>query len=349
MASMVSSSAAANASRVPSLSPSPSLSSSSSSSPRALFPTPYHWSPTPGRDQPIEMGLEPEHESQRSLQVEPARSQLGRRIRYTPEVKLQLMRLCIDNGARYLETTSEKEFWEFIRVRFASIMGPRSTDSAYSGDSIRKKVTSIIMERKAELATRELLSGVAIPATSDLEQAIDTWIELVDRRMEEKRQKLGEKGQVKLEKEMASIRRENLSKTLSQKRTYQEVAREVVDLTDSSQSQAKVSSTEIKRDKRRKIGKGWARGRQMEADELDRNKITAFFDSVQSMMKETLELFRTGITSTPNTSIPPPNPLAPPPNPLAPPPNFSAPPLNSSVPSPNLHNLLIQLHYPKLD
>ncbi|KAF8455067.1 hypothetical protein BDZ91DRAFT_746987, partial [Kalaharituber pfeilii] len=202
--------------------------------------------------------------------------------------------------------------------------------SIESGDAIKKKVNSFIIERKAELTARESLSGVAIPASTDLDQAIDAWIEVVERRTEVKQRKLGDKAQVKLEKEIASIRGDNLSKTLSQKRTYQEVVRQVVDLTESSQA---TSSTAAKRDKRRRIGQGWARGQQMEADKSESAKTTAFFDSVQSMMKETLDLFRASITSVPNTSVLPPNPSAPLPPSPAPLPNPSAPVPNPPAPS----------------
>ncbi|KAF8473509.1 hypothetical protein BDZ91DRAFT_714808, partial [Kalaharituber pfeilii] len=182
-------------------------------------------------------------------------------------------------------------------------------------DAIKKKVNSFIIERKAELTARESLSGVAIPASTDLDQAIDAWIELVERRTEVKQRKLGNKAQVKLEKEIASIRRDNLSKPLSQKHTYQEVVRQVMDLTESFQA---TSSTAVKRDKRRRIGQ------------------------VQSMMKETLDLFRASITSVPKTTVLPPNPSAPlPPSPVplppspAPLPNRSAPVLNPPAAIPN--------------
>ncbi|KAF8467852.1 hypothetical protein BDZ91DRAFT_723278 [Kalaharituber pfeilii] len=198
--------------------------------------------------------------------------------------------------------------------------------SIESEDAIKKKVNSFIIEQKAELTAQESLSGIAIPASTDLDQAINTWIEVVEYRTEVKQRKLGDKAQMKLEEEIASIRRDNMLKTLLQKHTYQKVVRQVMDLIESSQA---ISSPTAKRNKRRRIGQESA-------------KTKAFFDSVQSMMKETLDLFHASITSISNTSILPPNPLAPFPPSLAPflpspapLPRSSAPLPRSSAPLPN--------------
>lgn len=42
--------------------------------------------------------------------------------------------------------------------------------------SIRRKIAAMVEERKAALDARKLLSGVALPPVTDLEQAIDSWI-----------------------------------------------------------------------------------------------------------------------------------------------------------------------------
>ena len=50
-------------------------------------------------------------ESQSSIQIESRK-----RIHYTPQLKLQLIRLCIENGERFLAVDSEDEFWRDIQV-----------------------------------------------------------------------------------------------------------------------------------------------------------------------------------------------------------------------------------------
>ena len=43
---------------------------------------------------------------------------------------------------------------------------------------IRRKILSLVADRKATIKARARLSGVAIAATTDFEQALDTWVEL---------------------------------------------------------------------------------------------------------------------------------------------------------------------------
>ena len=58
-----------------------------------------------------------------------------KRIFYTEELKLQLVRLCINNRDRFLEPGSEAKFWQFMTVLFKDVTGYHSAD-------IRKKVIS---------------------------------------------------------------------------------------------------------------------------------------------------------------------------------------------------------------
>ena len=149
-----------------------------------------------------------------------------KRVHYTPELKLQLIRLCINNGERYLEPGSEIPFWQYISALFKDITGQQGAD-------VRKKVQSMVGDRKASIEAQKTLSGVAIAPITDLEQAINSWIKLINRRVET-RQEIKSKAsqEVKQEKENAEVRRGNMRKRLAKKREFQAVveAREIVDL-----------------------------------------------------------------------------------------------------------------------
>ncbi|KAF8415346.1 hypothetical protein EV426DRAFT_630077 [Tirmania nivea] len=191
-----------------------------------------------------------------------------KRITYTSELKLKLMQLCIENGDRYIETVPEDNFWSYIRTLFFSI----TELNTGNGSTIRRKVADIVSERKAIIAVQRAQSGVAVAPPTDLEQATDTWIEWMERRGEEKQAKSTQSTQIKQEKEKAAIKRQNLTKTLSEKQTFQEVA--TVDLTDS----------DTIRDKRRKTGKAWASGKDKEMQEN--------WDRLDHRDAETLALMR---------------------------------------------------------
>ncbi|KAF8434665.1 hypothetical protein BGX38DRAFT_1219010 [Terfezia claveryi] len=148
-------------------------------------------------------------------------------------------------------------------------------------------------KRKATIAVRCAQSGVAVAPPTDLEQAVDTWIEeWMERRGEEEQAKNAQSIQIKQEKEKAAIKPQNLTKTLSEKRTFQEVA--TLDLTDS----------DTVRDKRRKTGKAWASRKDKEMqenwDRLDRRD-----EETLALMRDILNaISATPATSSANTSIP---------------------------------------------
>lgn len=76
---------------------------------------------------------------------------------------------------------------------------------------------------------------MVVPSVTDLDQAIDIWIEICERRIE-KRETIkseGTLGEVQREKIISEVLSDNLTKRLSKKRDFQAVveAREVVDLT----------------------------------------------------------------------------------------------------------------------
>ncbi|KAF8434464.1 hypothetical protein BGX38DRAFT_1219473 [Terfezia claveryi] len=219
-----------------------------------------------------------EHEQQQQSKSE------RKRIRYTSQLKLKLIQLCIQNGDRYIETTPEEDFWSYIRTLFPSV----TECNTGNGSTIRRKVADIVSERKAAIAIRQTQSGVAIAPPTDLEQAIDTWIEWMDRRGEEKQAKIAHSTQIRQEKEKAAIKRQNLGKSLSEKRTFQEVA--AVDLTDG----------DTIRDKRRMTGQVWASGKDKEMqenwDRLDRRT-----EEMLALMRDILK----AISATPRTSASP--------------------------------------------
>ncbi|KAF8455124.1 hypothetical protein BGX38DRAFT_1258235 [Terfezia claveryi] len=167
-------------------------------------------------------------------QVEPEQAALQgipapkpKHFHYTPELKLQLIHLCIGNGDQYLEEPQEDPFWQYITAIFQQTSGNQ-------GACARKKVTAMVAERKSTLEARDMLSGVAIPPVTDLEQAIDAWIEICERRLETLESTKSEaSAETKKEKAISEMLRDNLTKRLSNKRRFQAIveAREVVDLT----------------------------------------------------------------------------------------------------------------------
>ncbi|KAF8454418.1 hypothetical protein BGX38DRAFT_1268017 [Terfezia claveryi] len=164
-----------------------------------------------------------EQPTQEQSQGEPSK----KRLHYTPQLKLQLICLCVENRERYIEESLETTFWQYISILFKEI-------SSHHGADVRKKVISMVSECKATLEARKQLSGVALPPVTDLEQAIDLWIELCERRTENKKNiKAEASAEVNNDKVIAEVMRDNLTKRLGKKHDFQAVveAREVVDLT----------------------------------------------------------------------------------------------------------------------
>jgi len=88
-------------------------------------------------------------------------------LHYTPELKLELIRLCINDTERYINEPAEVTFWQYMSALFKDVTN-------HQGADIRKKVASMVAECKATLDARKMLSGVALPPVTDLEQAIDS-------------------------------------------------------------------------------------------------------------------------------------------------------------------------------
>lgn len=159
-----------------------------------------------------------------------------KRVYYTPELKLQLIWLCINNGEQYiqeaLDSGSENTFWQHITLLFQESNGSQMQTA--SSITIRRKVLAMVDERKSGLQARRLQSGVALQPVTDLDQAIDSWIQICERRIDiREKNKVEASSEVKKEKLAAEVLRDNLSQRLSKKRDYQAVveAREEVDLT----------------------------------------------------------------------------------------------------------------------
>lgn len=87
-------------------------------------------------------------------------SQPAKRIHYTPQLKLQLIRLCIEHGERFLTVESEDEFWREIQALFGPMAGSTTIDRG----EIHRKVLSLVADKKATIKVRARLSGVAIAA-----------------------------------------------------------------------------------------------------------------------------------------------------------------------------------------
>ena len=242
--------------------------------------TPFDWSPSaspfPRQDEPSQD--EPGPSQERKYQ---------RRVRYTPELKLKLMQLCVEYQDRYLEMNSIDDFFRFIRTQFA----PHAGIEPIIGDGVqlRQKVKSMIADRQAAIARQKLQSGVAIAAT-DLDQAVDLWIELAERRKMERESKPTISAQAEEEKERAAIIRENLVKTLSDKRTFQEV------------SSIDVTEKDTKRDKRRKTGEAWAKGKEREQSDRGDALFGLITEMVSSVNKVTASLSVPPATSSANAA-----------------------------------------------
>ncbi|KAF8421900.1 hypothetical protein BGX38DRAFT_1279934 [Terfezia claveryi] len=166
-----------------------------------------------------------EHPTPEQLQAETSKT--TKRLHYIPQLKLQLICLCTNNGERYIEESLETTFWQYITILFKGI-------TSHQGADVRKKVMSMVSERKASLEARKQFTGVALPPVIDLKQAIDSWIEICERRAEKKKAIKSEASiEENKDKAIAEVMRDNLTKRLSKKRDFQAVveAREVVDLT----------------------------------------------------------------------------------------------------------------------
>lgn len=64
---------------------------------------------------------------------------------------------------------SEDEFWREIQALFGPMAGSTTIDRG----GIRRKVLSLVVDRKATIEARARPSGVAIAATTDFEQALE--------------------------------------------------------------------------------------------------------------------------------------------------------------------------------
>ena len=134
-----------------------------------------------------------------------------------------MIRLCINSTEQYCELNAGA-FWQYIVVLFQQQTGPKAGD-------LRKKVSSLITERQAVIRAQELQSGVAVASPTNLDKARDEWMEIIERRNEERKGQ--ETDDIKKEKAESEIKRYNLLHTISKKYTFNAVtdAHNTVDLT----------------------------------------------------------------------------------------------------------------------
>ena len=240
-----------------------------------------------------------------------------KRLHYTPELKLQLICLCINNSERYLQEALESAFWQYITASFKQITGHQEVD-------LWKKVSLLVSERKAEIDARKKSSGVALPPATDLEQAIDSWIEICERRAEVREAIKSEAStEVKKEKAIAEVLRNNLSKRLSKKRDFQAVVegRETVDLTAPG-------DVVHKRRQIRANLRTTARSSRDECRESMRDDLHKLTEVMINYMSNTIP---PSLPTPPSTSAPPPASTLPAFTP--PPPAFAPPPVSTPIPT----------------
>ena len=210
---------------------------------------PLHWSPTPPPERsgtPLERSRTPLELSENpKFKVKP---KSRRRVRYTPKMKLKLIQLCINNQDQYLEMNSIDEFFRFIRVHFAALACLQQV--TVDGSQLRQKVKTMIADRQAAITAYKMPSEVAI-TTTDLDQAVDIWIEVVECQKEEKDKPVS--SQAKVDNAKTAIVRENPVKSLSQKRTFVDLEDAPIDL-----------KADSKREQRRKTGTTWAKREEKE-------------------------------------------------------------------------------------
>jgi len=146
--------------------------------------------------------------------------------------------------------SSIDDFFRFIRAQFVILAG--FEQGAGEGFHLRQKIKAIVADRQAAIAAHKMQSGVAI-ATTDLDQAVDIWIEVVERRKEERDSARATSTQAEEERIKAEEVRESMVKSLSEKRTFEEVEDAGIDFMSDS-----------KREQRRKTGAARARGKEKE-------------------------------------------------------------------------------------
>lgn len=273
------------------------------------------------------------------------------RITWTSALLTTLVQIAAGNTKRYLEATRDADFWSHVRDQFAD------TTLQRPGVMISKKVSDLVEEHKKKMKKRAAASGIAVPAPTDLEQALENWIALVDRRKEERNQKKVEQDEkVKAEQEVYNRLRENTTKSLSEKRPLvfgalkTAIAPTVIDLDNDNDIQAtsqagatRATETEMLRTKRRRIKGAYGAAKLEEAADQTKEMIADLNAHEEAWLAKIDTLVANTTTMAADASTTPPwvtdlisavssssAPLAPPPPPL--PPQSLPPPQSPPAP-----------------
>ena len=78
-----------------------------------------------------------------------------------------------------MQEPREVGFWSYILLELNCANDLHAVD-------VRSRVNTMIQKRRQVIADLQRASGVAIAADSDLDQAMDEWIDIVDRKQLEK-------------------------------------------------------------------------------------------------------------------------------------------------------------------
>lgn len=116
-------------------------------------------------------------------------------------------------------------------LHFATIAGLDQV--AGGGTQLRQKVKTMVADWQATIAAHKLQSEVAI-ATMGLDQAVDLWTEVMERRKEGKDAKAAVSTQVEEEKLKAEVVRENFKSLVSHKRIFEELEDASIDFAKES-------------------------------------------------------------------------------------------------------------------
>lgn len=98
-----------------------------------------------------------------------------RGLRPSDEEKLVLFNSCLELQQQWLQGSNKEQFWQSVAQRFEA-----STGRQYRWESCRRTVNNEVKRRRGYLKSYE--TGKASEPTSDLHEAIDMWIEILDQR-----------------------------------------------------------------------------------------------------------------------------------------------------------------------
>lgn len=172
------------------------------------------------------------------------------RVHYTDELNLALIRICVKEGERhFLAPGAEAPFWQHITKCFQDTTG-------YLGADLRKKVDSIVSDRKARIEILKSRSRVPQSASTDMDEATDMWIMIEHRATGVHPEAAAYLAKLRA---LQEVLRDNLTKSWSNKRDYRAVL-DGCELAGSGSSRNAWARTTFKR--RRQIRRGLEEARK---------------------------------------------------------------------------------------